>query len=205
MPPFSWATDPHIVIQNFEKRRGGPEAGALFAWATVCVQSLHYLDDIDEAHDRSSQVPGGHHPDHVAVAHARWATSTSITALDLCAAGLGRAFCIYNGWREFDLRDLGATKPKDRQAACQRALPELAIQWVQDVLADDDYKKIELARHSLTHSRLPQHFYLVVGGPHRRQELQVEAQKLTVRHIVETSKNVAVRHVSSFIDLLPKL
>src|SRR5262245_13134005 len=103
MPPLVWTCNPGSAIPDFETRHKNPQAAALFAWVQYTVESLYYLDDIDLAFDSSQSVAGGHNPDVVDVAHVRWATSTCITALDLCAAGLGRSFCGHSGPREFDL------------------------------------------------------------------------------------------------------
>src|SRR5262245_44570593 len=106
MPPYQWTTEPLAEIQAFETRRSSPAAGALFMWAVWAVDSLHYLDDVDLSHEKSHLAVGGHRPDVIDVAHARWVTSTCVTAIDLCAAGLGRAFCGHQGAHEFDLMGL---------------------------------------------------------------------------------------------------
>jgi hypothetical protein len=90
MPKHVWQIEPLPLIQQFERRHNRPEAGALIAWAVYAVESLHYLDDLDLAFARSSEVCETHDPATVDVAHTRWATGTCITALDLCAAGLAR-------------------------------------------------------------------------------------------------------------------
>src|SRR5687767_5672408 len=105
MPPFKWTTTPIVMVQSFEARhKDGGEAGALFVWAAWTVESLHYLADLDAAYALNGPI-AGHHTDVVDVAHTRWATSAAITAIDLCAAGLGRAYCKWTGPNEFDLGD----------------------------------------------------------------------------------------------------
>src|SRR4051794_7528585 len=100
MPPLSWAANnPVELIQSFERSRDQMgEAAALFTWAVWTTESLHYLDDIDRAYD-SDPPTEGQSRDVIDVTHARWATGTAATALDLCAAGLGRAFCGQTGLR----------------------------------------------------------------------------------------------------------
>jgi hypothetical protein len=96
---FTLKWTPNEVIelaQTFEARHQVPDAGALFLWAAWTVESLQYLDEIDLAYELDPPA-GGHHCDIIDVAHARWATTTSITALDLCAAGLGQAFFEHQG------------------------------------------------------------------------------------------------------------
>src|SRR5205823_11887801 len=95
-----WPDDPTQVISEFESRHQNPEAGALLLFAVWAVDSLYYLSDLDQALDPSQAMVGGHSADVVDVAHARWAVITCITALDLCAAGLGRALCGHRNKRE---------------------------------------------------------------------------------------------------------
>jgi hypothetical protein len=103
MPRFVWTTDYTDMIRPFEVRYKAPEAGALFVWAATSVEALHYLDDLDAAFACSPKTVGNHNFDVVDVAHARWATTTCVTAIELCAAALGRAFCGNSGKHEFDI------------------------------------------------------------------------------------------------------
>ena len=205
MPPFTWAGDPMKALQAFEGRYASPQAGALFFWAVTATESLHYLDDIDKAYDASHTVVGGHRPDVVDVAHARWSTSTCITALDLCAAGLARSFCAHSGSKEFDLGDFDLSQSPNRTVNRRARLPQLALQWVDNVLADVDYKNIKAARDWLIHSRLNRHFSVTPGGPPQRLKLELQSTQWEVRCIVELSRDVATRHVSAFIALLPNV
>lgn len=205
MPPIRWVSDPIVVIQSFEGRHRSPSAGALFAWAASTTESLHYLDDIDQAYDASRTVAGAHRADVVDVAHARWATSACITALDLCAAGLGRSFCVHSGPRELDLACFDSSQPSKRQAAWRARLPQLALQWVDCVLTDADYKKVKAARDWLIHSRLNRHFSMSLGGPPQRLKLELQSTQLEVRHIVKVARDIATQHVSAFLGLLPNL
>jgi hypothetical protein len=100
MPRYIWAADPNNIISGFETRHAEPESGALLVWAVLSVESLHYLADIDQDYEISHHVVGGHSRDIADVAHARWATSTCITSLDLCGAALGRTFCGHKSSRE---------------------------------------------------------------------------------------------------------
>lgn len=150
-------------------------------------------------------VVGGHRSDVVDVAHARWSTSTCITALDLCAAGLARSFCAHGGSKKFDLGDFDLSQPPDRTVNRRARLPQLALQWVDNVLADVDYKNIKAARDWLIHSRLNRHFSVTPGGPPQRLKLELQSTQREVRCIVELSRDVATRHVSAFIALLPNV
>ena len=201
MPPFSWHADPMDLIRSFETRHQNPTSGALFCWAAWAVDSLHYLDDIDNAYDTSHATISGHSPDVVDVAHVRWATATSITALDLCAAGLGRAFCQHQGTHELDLADFAPGSHQDRRTK----LPPTARKWVDAVHADPQYKTIKQSRNFLTHSRILRHFTLAAGGPPQRLQLELDGTKVEVRQLIENARDCATRHVSEFIEKLPQL
>jgi len=199
MPPLNWRVDPTDLIQSFEARHQNPASGALFFWAVSSVESLHYLNDIDRTYDTFHATIGDHNPDVVDAAHARWATATSITALDLCAAGLGRAFCQQQGTYELGLPGFAPGSDLRKQ------LPSLARKWVDAVRADPQYKIIKQSRDYLTHSRIPRHFTLAAGGPPQRLELELDGTKVGVRQLIEDARDCATRHVSEFMEKLPQL
>lgn len=205
MASFVWTQDPIGLIQSFEARYTCPEVGALFAWAASTVDGLHYLDDIDQAYDASHSVVGLHRGDIVDVAHARWATSTSITALNLCAAGLGRCFCAHKDRQELDLGSFDSARRRKQRADLRVKLPSAALQWVDGVLEDPEYKKIKAARDWLIHSRLKRHFSMASGGPSQRLKLEVDGTQLEIRYIVKLARDVATKHVTGFFDLLQDL
>lgn len=206
MPPHNWPVDPVDLIRQFEARHNSPAAGALFAWAVWAVDSLHYLDDLDRAFDGSRVPLAGHRPDVVDVSHARWATGTSITSLDLCAAGLGRAFCPHARMRELDLGNFDPAANGSRSVPARRAqLPPDAQQWIDRVLADPQYNEAKSARDWLTHSRLIRHFVLAAGGLPQRLTLEFGSSRLPVRGLIELARDLATRHVSGFLQLLPQL
>jgi hypothetical protein len=223
MPPLNWPTDPSELIRSFETRHRNPTSGALFAWATRAVESLHYLDDIDRAYDTSNATIGGHRADVVDVAHAQWATATSITALDLCAAGLGRAFCQHKGTYELALAHFDPNHPRrqrlgkgtgclipvirskqDQRARRRAQLPSLAREWIDVVCADPQYRTIKQARNWLTHSRVPRHFTLAAGGPPQRLQLEL-GTRVGVRQLIEDARDCATRYVAVFLEKLPEL
>lgn len=202
MPPLNWRVDPTDLIKSFEARHQNPASGALFFWAVSSVESLHYLDDIDRIYDTSHETIADHNPDVVDAAHARWATATSITALDLCAAGLGRAFCQHQRTRELDLTKFALNNPSNQARRTQ--LPSLARKWIDAVHADPQYKTIKRSRNWLTHSRIKRHFEIATGPP-RRLKLKLGRTKVEVRQLIEDARDCATRHVSEFIEKLPQL
>ena len=230
MPPMTWAAEPMAAIVKFEIRHGSPEAGALFQWAVATVNSLHYLDDIDNAYDQS-RATMGHSPTVVDVAHVRWATSSCISAMDLCAAGLGRAFCEHRDQRDLDLADFGRPKKlppvrprfvrnirapewifrlrlwdraqrRQTENALRRGqLPVMARLWVDR--AWPDYVRLRKVRNLLIHSRVPRHFAL--GDTPNRLQLGMKGRRVGVRDLVMDARDVAARHVAALIEVLPNL
>jgi hypothetical protein len=205
MPPLSWTVDPMEVVKAFEARHNAPSAAALFAWALRTVETLHYLDDIDRAYDASHVPFGGYSPDVIDVAHARWATTSCVTAIDLCAAGLGRAFCGHagRGERELDVRDF--TPPSRANDRRRSQLPSVGLEWIDLVSGDPRYSMVEATRHGLTHRRLYRHFTLGAGGRPQRLMLEVGTEKFPVRQIIEDSRDCATEHVSRFLEILAQL
>jgi hypothetical protein len=198
MPPFNWPRDPVPVIHDFEKRHNAPSAGGLLLFAVWTVDSLYYLEDLDRENDLSHPTIREHRPDVVDVAHARWATSGCGTALDLCAAGLGRALCGHQGSNELDLGGLGSS---GRHSGLRVHLPGAAIRWVDAVLTDPGYQEIRLARNLLTHARVLRHFTL----PRQRLRLDVGGRQVDVPTLVLHATKVATNNVVALVDLLPQL
>ena len=190
----------------------GPE---LLLWAISTTDALYYLDDIDRDFERSHKAIAGHSRDTVDVSHARWATGTCITALDLCAAALGRALCGHAGPRELALADFRKNRKarynwftrlsdwvrgRPARQMPRTALPPLAREWIDETLADRRYRRLLGARHSLTHARIPRNLYL-----NSRVELKIGNDKVRVRVLVQDARDVATERVTKLIELLPKL
>ena len=205
MPPHIWQVETTELIQAFESQLQNTAAGTLIRWAVWTVDCLHYLDDLDREFDVTHSSFADHRPDVIDVAHARWATGTCITALDLCAATLGRAYCKNIGKREYDLGYFdyrGNTSRSPIVDARRDQLPLTAQKWLDDVLADPDYEVIKNVRDWLTHSRVNRHFYLTIGGPPQRLRLELSTGQMQVRQIIELARDLATKHVSIFLQNL---
>lgn len=194
MPLFAWPGNPIKVVQDFEARHSSPEAGALILFALRAVDSLYYLQDVDRNDDLSKGTINGHAPDVVDVAHARWATTTCVTALDLCAAGLGRALCGNTKSRELDLVQLSQAKNPWR---CQ--LPPAAAVWVDAALSDARYKQIVEARNLLIHARVTRHFSM----PRQRLRLGLTSGPIDVPTLIERSLEVGTEKALELVNQLP--
>ena len=204
MPIFTWPVDIGLTTKEFEQRYSNPVAGKLLRVATSCVDELHYLDEIDRAFDCTRQPPESHQRGVVDFAHARWATGTCITAVDLCAAALGRAVGGYADRNELGLGDFA--KPTKRGSTCLGRMPAPALDWVKAAIGDPQYAKLINARHALTHSWLPAHFTLVTGsGPAKRLDLTVLGENVPLRQLVVDARDFAAAHVPSLITQLPRM
>ena len=62
-----------------------------FIWAVWTAEGSDYLEKLDD-NVGGCVPPGGPNPGLVDISHVRWATANAITAIDLCAATMGRQF-----------------------------------------------------------------------------------------------------------------
>jgi hypothetical protein len=203
MSVLIWPRQPTEIVQAFEARRQGRgPTGALVMWAVWGVEGLHYLDDLDHEHHNRLRNNPPHHPDVKDIAHIRWATGTSISSLDLCAAALGRECCAWNKIQELDLRDFNPTSTSKKILERRAMLPIPALRWVDGVLSDSRYLEVHGARNPLTHSRLIRNFFL-----HQPTNFKISAtgSALAARDLVILSKDIATDQVNAFLKVLDML
>lgn len=199
MPAWPWT---HDQIGDVTNAWPESEAGALVAWAMWAADSLDYLVVVDDvAFGSTPRILHGQHPDTVDVAHVRWASGTAVTAIDLCAAALGRRYCGVVGDRELSVPTLA----RAINAPGGPVLPKDAATWLHQVRTDSDYKLIKRARNPLTHARHARTLSASTTppGPHdNRVRLPVGAKGalMDCRDLVVLAQNVAFRHVNSFVD-----
>lgn len=97
MAPKLWPLDPASVNNNYNKRHPAePPLPGTFIWATWTAAGSDHLQRLDAI----SPVDDG----LIDISHVRWATMNAITAIDLCAATMGRVFCDHTAKKELDLR-----------------------------------------------------------------------------------------------------
>ena len=189
MAPELWPLDPAQVDTNYKKRHAAePTLPNTFIWATWTAAGSKYLQQLDAA----GAVDDG----LIDISHVRWATMNAITAIDLCAATMGRLFCDHTGTNELDLRafDRRSNRGKRRQtrgrvlsivmnwfcpkpAENSRAsadellakLPDAFRDWVTTTLADQRYKDVLKLRNPLTHAHLNRHLTGGTAPPTRNE------------------------------------
>jgi hypothetical protein len=143
-----------------------PEDGSLLVWAVWAADGLHRLLDLD---DRAFGVwpreLDGYPEAAVDLAHVRWASASAITALDLCAATLGRRRCAPRQ-DEYSLRDFDPRRGDRKVARSLLAQLESAESaWVKAATRDKDYATVLDTRNPMMHGRVRR----VVYGSTRRQ------------------------------------
>jgi hypothetical protein len=197
-----WIRPPIGIVREYEARRTGRgDVGALILWATWTVEGMYYLSDLDEFKERGGLPMDAHHPDIVNISHVRWATSSSITAVDLCAAALARECCGWNDDKESDLRDFDSSLRPRKSQRFRNALSTSALTWVDRVLSDQRYKEIQGARNPLTHSRLIRRLYST--GPNYTEFVVASTgSALTTRDLVLHSRNFAKESVAEFLKVV---
>lgn len=204
-----WSKNPVEVIRAYESRNGKSGISPLLLWATWAVESLYYLSDLDNKAIDPSWI-NGHDPDVIDVAHARWATGTAITSLDLCAAVLGRVYYSHSGPNELDLRhfDPKSTKVRKDPKKHIKHLPFTALIWTENVLLDSRYKLIQGARNPLTHAWLGRTLTANRSKNHAsRVQIQVfaKAPPTGTHDIVMQSKELASERVDEFVQVIDGL
>ncbi len=212
MSAYEWKSD--LTAAGEALRDGGdPEIGALVAHAAHAAQALHYLADLDQSLSPSDPMPLGHDGQIVDLAHARWATGTATTALDLCAAALGRRRLggpkapagLKGSHKEFSLADLANGKHPTTRATYASKLTPDGKAWIVSAWGDPGTAGIRDVRHVLAHARSTRHFEtnLTVGQPTAitRTGFPVGGRTVVVDQIVVQARDVATKYVEEFLRL----
>ena len=183
MPGRTW-TD--VTEQELGEacRDGDGYVNALLLWALWAVDGLHYLRELYHeifAVEGKSQPASagtrllGYHQDNIELSYIRWATTTAVTALDLCAAALARIFIgrptpTRKGvLREADIGDLDPASAKKNFLR----LPVEAQTWIKRVVDDPRWAMILGTRHPLSHALLSRHISVMIGDPTIRPRLSI--------------------------------
>jgi hypothetical protein len=198
MPPVNWAMEPSVIVSDFAMRHGHPHHAGLILHGVWAVDGLHYLAELDLEDDLSTDTIRGYPPDRVDVAHVRWATATCVTALDLCAAGIGRILCGHMG-----IKELAAThfaRRDDGNGKHRGALPPLILNWFDELFNDAGYMKVKRVRDALTHGLVRRHFKM----PRERLDIQVRNVRMDAPSIVTISRDTAERQISELLAVLPQ-
>jgi hypothetical protein len=175
-------------------------------WARQSVDALWWLAEVDDwAFSANRENIGEHDPDTIDIAHARWATGTAKTAIDLCVADAAVGNNVIGFWG--DALDEFAHPPvaktlHDKHKA--KLPPEVAL-WLSELLADPAYGDLEAARHAFTHRMTGRTATIRTRQPEGHQDRESFAVRIRSIHgrpdaraLVLFSRDVATRHVETY-------
>jgi hypothetical protein len=197
MPPHRWATSQADAMNMIVPR--DMQAAHFVWWAGNATNSLHYLADVAATVAPADEpYPLGHGWQVAALAHARWATGTAVTAIDLCAATLGRLHTSdypKPSRHEMDFRDA-------RKHSNLKNLPR-AVTWMDAVDDDSNYQLVLDARHALTHQQLRTTHGGTVGPSgvttyRTLLDLRRTGKTVGTDDLLRASIDAATRHVEAF-------
>jgi hypothetical protein len=187
MAPQLWPLDPAQVDTSYKKRHSTePTLPNSFIWATWTAAGSEYLQTLDAAAPFDDSV--------LDISHVRWATMNAITAIDLCAATMGRLFCDHTGTNELDLRRFDRKSNRGKRGQTHGGVLSAVMQWVgrkhavnsppsadelmaklpekfrdrvTATLTDQRYREVLQLRNPLTHAHLNRHLSIGTASPTR--------------------------------------
>ena len=216
MPVYTWKT-PWSRYWYGLHQAGHKRAEWVLGRAILAVHSLHYLADLDDETFTRGGTSAGHPEAAVERAHVAWATTDAVTAIDICAAVLGRVRCWAPGSTGGIEHSLSYFDPKGKRKASKVAndrakLGPAELAWVDAMLGDDDYLMTLRARHALVHSNLssvhwmkkpdsaPAHGARCEFPVGPKENVDGFARELVnCRTVIETARDMATRGVEAFL------
>jgi hypothetical protein len=175
-----------------------------YGWALDAVEGLRWLVDLDDcAFSDTRQNLHGRDPQVIDIVHVRWATSTAVTALDLCGVELAIRYGALDFWATH-APVLDRVEPSVKEAGGK--LPRWARDWLETVLSDRGYKALKGMRDPLIHRFLVRSAMLRTTTPtgnQSRTEFDVPvsdwmAGRPTARELLLLTRDVADRYVTAF-------
>jgi hypothetical protein len=170
-----------------------------YGWALDAVEGLRWLVDLDDwAFAGAGENRGERNPRVIDVAHVRWATTTAVTAVDLCVAEIAVRYCGEPFWSERmpGLADV-------RQRLTGQGSP-VALAWLDHVKNDPDYRSLRRgARDPLAHRFLVR--TALIGPGRTLFELDCAAlpeDRPNAREVILLALDVADRHIRAFGEML---
>jgi hypothetical protein len=176
-----------------------------YGWAIDALQSLSWLASVDAGAFSGGQGPTGWDPRIIDVAHARWATSTAITAIDLCVAETAVKLCGVDFWSKRlpdakevmrQLRALSKICPSDAISS--------AIEWVEKLQSDNGHQALRrYARNPLTHSFVVRS--AMIGGgrtPFEVDPAEPAESRPDPPALIARSTKLAEKHIAEFRRLI---
>ncbi len=197
MPEIKWNRNCVEVVSDFHIRNQDLGISPFVVWAASTAEGLMYLADMDSL---VTQLLNDNLLNHSSIvvdeSHARWAAGSAVTAVDLCAAALGKQYCGNTGNHELDMRKFDQSIAKNTSRRNQ--LPTQFLHWVDKYTADQRYQEIQPARNHFTHKWLSRHIQ-----PGRTAfRISTNHNFKSADDIVRDSANFAADGVQEFLDIL---
>jgi hypothetical protein len=167
-------------------------------------QGLHWLVDLDDwAFSGTREHLQGRDSKVIDVAHVRWATSTAVTALDLCGVELAVRYGALDFWTK-EAPVLHKVEAEVKEAGGE--LPKWARDWLKSVFRDREYKTLKATRNPLIHRFVVRSALIsstVPTGHQGRTEFDVPdpeqiGSRPSARQLLLLARDVADRHVRAF-------
>lgn len=207
-------------LLNGKDNPHAPAIGHLAVAAARSAESLIYLADIDDIRFKDIWPNDGYDNDSVDDDHVRWAATGAVTSLDLCIAAAGRlaGFAKRPPQGEDSIRDYYRVENTGKVIDLRHRITLPWRTWIDAIVADKRYETLLRVRNALVHADALRISHATTGslqghlmrygynaGP-LIQRVQSSAP-LTVRsrEIIETSRDVSLTHVNSFVSVLESL
>ena len=203
-PPSHVSTNVHPVDLLSEDRthvtaRSAVYLGGMsepyYGWALDAVNGLRWLVHVDDwAFAGAGENLRGRDRRIIDVAHVRWATTTAVTAIDLCVAELAVRYCGEPFWT-----DRMPTFSTVRKRLTGQS-PSAASAWLDQVENDREYQVLRRgARDALAHRFLVRTALIGPGRtPFETERGAPPEERPDARELIVLALNVADRHVREF-------
>jgi hypothetical protein len=166
-----------------------------YGWALDAVEGLRWLVHVDDwAFAGAGESLRDRDPRVIDVAHVRWATTTAVTAIDLCVAEVAVRYCGEPFWTG---RMPSFTTVRERLTDPS---PSAASAWLDGVENDREYHLLRRgARDPLVHRFLVRTALIGPGRtPFEFDRAAPPQHRPDARELILLALDVADRHVREF-------
>jgi hypothetical protein len=194
------------------------EIGHLAMAAARGAESLVYLAHLDDKRFAGIWPSDGYANDCVDDGHVRWAAAGALASLDHCIAAASRlgGFAKNPPQSEDCVRTFYAVTRKGKIFDNRFRVPPPWRAWMDGVVTDNRYTRLLDVRNTLVHAdafRMIHGTTEPIAGHQYRYGYRIGsmgqpvggAARVGAREIVELSRDIAVDHVTAFVEVLEAL
>jgi hypothetical protein len=190
--------------------------GHLATAAGRAAESLVYLAEIDDTRFGGIWPTDAYDNDSIDDGHVRWAATGALTSLDLCIAAASRlaGFAQRPPRGEDSIRDYYRATNSGTFDCRNNVTPPWRA-WVDALIVDTRYGTLLRVRNALVHADALRIVHATTGvlkghslrygynvGPLIAPVQASSHLTITAREIIELSRDIALTHVSAFVDVL---